>query len=136
MWRDRDYDYSFLLEIMQFKLQKMCVKFGSSQTVVDSEDSVRYMRICISLIEKIKDGHYEFEPNDYLSDCGIGGEKSTLDFFKKYPGSYRKAMSDPRFSNYIQSDEGIAIATGMVRNEKARRILFSILNQKIQHWWL
>ena len=137
IWRDRDFDYSYLLGIMKFKLQNMISCFDSHVENPAASVDIRYMKICISLIEKIESDFYDFEPCDYLEihPSATKNDKTPTDFFKKYPGSYRKAMSDPRFSNYSKSDEGIAIAMGMVRNEKARRILFSILNQKIQHWW-
>lgn len=139
IWRDRDFDYAYLLEIVKFKLQNMISCFNSHIEVTSTSNEVRYMKICISLIEKIESDFYDFEPCDYLLDTHPSARKNDntpTDFFKKYPGSYRKAISDPRFKNYTKSDDGIAIAMGMVRNEKARRILFSILNQKIQHWWI
>jgi hypothetical protein len=47
----------------------------------------------------------------------------------------RKAKKDPRFKSYFKGDRNGGLAVGIIRHEKARKLLFKILEQRIEHWW-
>ncbi len=59
----------------------------------------------------------------------------TEQFVKKYTHALRKAKKDPRFKNYFENKKHSGLAVSIVRHEKARKLLFKILEQRIEHWW-
>ncbi len=59
----------------------------------------------------------------------------TEQFVKKYTHALRRAKKDPRFKSYFEGDRNGGLAVSIVRHEKARKLLFKILEQRIEHWW-
>jgi hypothetical protein len=59
----------------------------------------------------------------------------TEQFVKKYPHALRRAKKDPRFKNYFKGSRNGGLAVSIVRHEKARKLLFKILEQRIERWW-
>jgi len=113
------------------------------------------MRICEKLIELIQDEYYSHEYFDYY-DNKFSFEKTedsdhfelksevTRDdlqtYIQKYPHAKRAAIINPKYNVFINSmsgspDVGMSIAIGMVRHNKAKKLLFNILENKIEHWW-
>ena len=54
--------------------------------------------------------------------------------FLNTPHAKRRVLSDPKFERY-RDGERIHVAMGCIRHEKARKLLFKILEQRIEHWW-
>jgi hypothetical protein len=49
-------------------------------------------------------------------------------------------MNHPRYSKFIDpmsesTDSRLAMVMGIARHEKAKKLLFKILEQKIESWW-
>jgi hypothetical protein len=59
----------------------------------------------------------------------------TDQYLEKYPHALKVAKKDPRFKNYFEGKRNGVIAVGIVRHEKAKKLLFKILEQRIEHWW-
>jgi hypothetical protein len=101
--------------------------------------------LCVRLIEKVQD---EFYGTEYLSYCDLEFqsipnknhpdlhemiliEKSEHynDYFKKYPLVYR-CVPD------LKASKGkIAFQIARINEERARKLLFKILEQNIRRWW-
>lgn len=147
VWKDRDWDHHFLLEMMESKLENMIKAFQNNQKFVGWEDDVRYMQICKKLVERIQSGYYQNEYFDYVDlDFEIINAGSTFkleetiqrddlaEYLNKYPNTYKLVKSSPKYKGY-QKDTGLALAVGMERHLKARKLLFKILEEKIEGWW-
>jgi hypothetical protein len=59
----------------------------------------------------------------------------TEQFVKKYSHALRRAKKDSRFKSYFEGDRNGGLAVSIVRHEKARKLLFKILEQRIERWW-
>lgn len=56
-------------------------------------------------------------------------------YFLKYPKAKQRALESDTYKNYTETDTGIALAMGMERHLKARRLLFKIMEERIESWW-
>ena len=149
IWKDRDWDDHFIFEPLKFKIKNTADYFEKKQRFVGWENEVRYMRICINLIDKIQEEYYRAEYTDYFDDkfnfIPTGdGETYELkidnirddgdQYVSKYPHAKRRVFLDPRFENY-RDGKRIHIAMAIIRHEKAKKLLFKILEHRIEHWW-
>jgi hypothetical protein len=149
IWKDRDWDDHFIFEVLKFKIKNTSKYTEKKQRFVGWEKEVRYMKICETLIDRIQTEYYQTEYQDY-HDFDISAvptengsyqvvfdvkRDDTAEFVKKYPHALRRAKKDPRFNSYFEGDRNGGLAVGIIRHQKAKKLLFKILEQRIEHWW-
>jgi len=112
------------------------------------------MMTCVRLIEKVQDEFYSGEYSDYhktkhwFEDVpgkeGFSTWESKLleenfdDYFKKYPLIYKRVLSgEDVFNREGREDDKqiIAMSIGYINHERARKLLFKIMEQNIEKWW-
>lgn len=149
VWKDRDYDDHFIFQAMKFKIKNTANYVESKKRFLGWEDEVRYMRICQSLIEKIQSSHYQheymnfYEVDHNLVPNGMGSygvttivkRDDTEQYILKHPNTKKIVLSNPRYKSYVKSNSGMALAIGIEKHIKARKLLFKILENKIEGWW-
>ena len=157
LWKDRDWDVSFIYEILQKKLyfQRKCIVEANRHTDVPNVN--RYITLCLNLIERVKNDYYEDEVFDYMKfkfTWDIVKEDPKLmklndelisenldGYLKKYGSSIRYIKSHLKSKNIskycfdINDKKGLALSVSHHNQNKARRLLFKILYEKIEHWW-
>lgn len=147
IWKDRDWDHYHMFAMMDFKLKNMITLFEDKQYFVGWENEVKYMKICRGLIQKLQDSYYQCEYQKYIDydlDLENNGETFRLEetirrndivsYINKYPNTYRLVKNNPEYEGF-EKDMATAIAMGMERHLKARKLLFKILEEKIEGWW-
>ena len=150
IWKDRDWDDHYIFEPLKFKLKNTAKYFEKNQRFVGWENEVRYMRICQTLINRIQDEyykmeHYEFhefkidfvptENNTYEMKSTTTRDDSHT-YVSKYPRTKKMVLSNPHYNPLTKrGDKGIALAMGIERHNRAKKLLFKILEQRIEHWW-
>ena len=65
VWKDRDWDYHFIFEVLKFKIKNTAKYTEKKQRFVGWEKEVRYMKICETLIDRIQTEYYQTEYQDY-----------------------------------------------------------------------
>lgn len=149
IWKDRDWDDHYIFEPLKFKLKNTANYFEKNQRFVGWEKEVKYIRICEKLISRIQNDYYQMEYQDYYdfdmstvpTEDGMYQvvfdvkRDNTEQFIKKYPHALREAKKDPKFESYFKEGRNGYLAVGVVRHNKARKLLFKILEQRIEHWW-
>ena len=150
VWKDRDWDDHFIFEALKFKLKNTANYFEEKQRFVGWEDEVKYIRICEKLITRIQDDYYQTEYMDYvnmefdlipISNTDRFEYKSTVTennlnkYFALYPKTKKKVLLSDRYKTYVPTDTGIALAMGVERHLKARKLLFKIMERRIEAWW-
>lgn len=75
VWRDRDWDWAYLFEAMEFKLRNMSALFKKYGHHVGSEKDAKRMLICAELLKRLRE-------EDYIFDKDFGKEREA--FFKEY----------------------------------------------------
>lgn len=149
IWKDRDWDDHYIFEVLKFKLKNTANLIESKKRFLGWEEEVRYMRICQRLIEKIQNSDYQHEYlNYYETDINlVPNEMGSYDMVKtvkrddtelyilKHPNTKKIVLNNVRYKSYIVKNSGIALAIGIEKHIKARKLLFKILEEKIEHWW-
>jgi hypothetical protein len=150
IWKDRNWDHSFILDIIKFKLKQQSLYIGNENRHTRAKKDARDMIICVNLIEKINDGFYESEYFDFYKDDMWTEELADKpgyyemkfnpvwekfdDYFKLYPLIYNKVLKDGGiFSN--DTKHHIAMNIGHINQQRAQDLLFKIMNENINGWW-
>ena len=55
IWRDRDFDWEFLANIMQFKMQNMSDYFKTADITEDSPQMAKELLICVEALKRMKE---------------------------------------------------------------------------------
>ena len=145
IWNDQDWDDHYIFEILKFKLKNQAEYIGSKNRHMSAKRDAEIMMLCTRLIDKVQD---EWYGKEYLSYCesemkftpseshpgSYEMEFEELsehydDYFKKYPLIYRMV---PDLS---ASKDKIAFQIAKINEERAHKLLFTILEQNIRRWW-
>ena len=145
IWRDQDWDHSYIYEILKFKLKNQARYIGGKNRHTTAKRDAEIMMLCTHLIDKVQDGYYGKEYLEYCesemkftpSETHPGSYEMEFeelsehydDYFKKYPLIYRMVpdLQAPK-------DE-IAFHIAKINEERAHKLLFKILEQNIRRWW-
>jgi hypothetical protein len=132
VWKDRDWDFTSVYDILRFKIENMSNYIDNRKTFVGYENEVKYMRLCKKLIGLISDDYYlthyldmveaKWGPYNYVKD-------SSGKFFKHIKV---KTQEDKEDCDRMTT-EMLELATKM--NAKAKRLLYHILEEHLEKWW-
>lgn len=149
IWKDRDWDSSFIFEILKFKLQNQAKYIGREDRHIRAQLDVKRMLVCCKLIDRINNDYYGMEYMDYCVnefnwlECEQPGYKQLEikeisnnfeDYFKKYPRSFNYCIESNKIGP-LECDKIIAMKIAQYNQKKASKLLFKILEENIQMWW-
>jgi len=144
VWNDRDWDHDFILQTLKFKIQKTADYIQSKKRFVGWENEVRYMRISIELISRIQEDYYQAEYFPYR-DTELVKEgdwykiETTRDdskiYLAKYPLDLKRAMKHPETQVFFKEESSYYMGVSRYRHIKSRKLLFKILEERIERWW-
>lgn len=155
IWRDRDWDTSFIFEIMIQKLKNQSDYIGKKDRHTSAKRDAEIMMTCVRLMEKVEQEYYNAEYMDYhesdynwidsdepgYSELEILEKSENFDeYFKKYPSTMRKVLSNPKSFDYVQEEykdkkNTLAMLIARENHNKAKRILFTLMERNIEKWW-
>lgn len=161
IWKDRDWDDHYIWEIMKNKLRWQAKYIGDRDFHTRAEMDARRMRVCANLIDKVQNEFYSSEYMDYHEssfnwlDIPNKPDHKQLeiettfesfdDYFKKYPLVHKKVLADKKLQIFtIEEKDGetdvdvkqrIAMNMGHYNHERARKLLFKIMEENIEGWW-
>jgi hypothetical protein len=146
IWRDRDWDSTFIFNILIKKLEFQAKYIGTNNRHTRAKRDSEIMMTCVRLMEKIREEEYAIEYMDYhdtkfeFVDCDIPGHKQLKttelsenfnDYFKKYPRLHKKISSE----NPNEPKNRIAFLMAIENHKKAKKTLFKLMENYIEHWW-
>jgi hypothetical protein len=158
IWKDRHWDHGYIFTILQHKLKAQSKYIGSRDIHTRAQQDAKRMRLCVNLIQKLQDDFYSMEYMDYAKnrhwfepvpgDERLSSWESRLleenfdDYFKKYPLIYKRVLNgDGIFSlgdhDNVSTDkkQRIAMNIGHINHDRARKLLFKIMESEIEKWW-
>jgi hypothetical protein len=156
IWKDRDWDDSYIFTILQTKLKFQSKYIGERDYHTRAKRDSEVMNLCVNLIEKVKDEYYSMEYIDYFNtkydfvDSDTPGYKrmefteiseNADDYFKKYPLIYKRVLKGEGWLPIIDEDTGevnkkiIAMNMAQINHNRARKLLFNIMGDQIEKWW-
>jgi hypothetical protein len=144
LWRDRDYDYWYILDSLQFKIKNTSKYIAKHKHYAGYKRDVERMNLCVRLLDKIQNNFYKFEYQDFCTnkvtilhdvetECELVKEISSSEhlneYFNKYKREYKKIFDKEKTPVWN------AVLLGNSIENKARRILFKIIEENIFNWW-
>jgi len=161
IWKDRDWDDHYIWEIMKNKLRWQAKYIGDRDFHTRAEMDARRMRLCANLMDKVQDEFYSSEYMgyheskwDFLDIPDKPGYKELDmqttsenfdDYFKKYPLAYKKILADKKLQIFgieardgeteVDAKQRIAMNIGYYNHNRARKLLFKIMEENIEGWW-
>lgn len=154
IWKDRNWDYRYIFQILEHKLKAQSKYIGERDIHTRAQRDAEVMMTCVRLLQKIGDEYYSSEYTDYhktkhwFEDVpdkpGYKSWESRLleenfdDYFKKYPLIYKRVLSGEGVFDREERENNkqiIAMNIGYINHERAKKLLFKIMEQNIERWW-
>ena len=153
IWKDRNWDSSFIFDILSHKLKAQAKYIGDREMHVSAERDAEVMMACVRLIEKVQEEWYSMEYMDYhktkhwfepISDkpgYSTWGSKQIEenfdDYFAKYPLIYKRVLNGEGWLKIEDENDKDRIASNIahINHDRARKLLFKIMEQNIERWW-
>lgn len=146
LYKDKDWDQYHIYTILQKKIefQRKEIVYANRSTRVWQDN--RDMTIILNLLQRVKDGYYESEHIDYyesnvefipVEGTNLKKMKSEVtserydEYLNKYKSSFRKVLKE---EGEIDKDV-LCMLVARHNQEKARKLLFNMLHEKIERWW-
>ena len=148
IWKDEDWDSHFIFEILKFKLKNQAKFIGSRDIHTRAKREAEIMMLCVSLMDKVQNDYYSTEHLNYEENkiyfIPIGGTDTSEikikhisdnldDYFSKYPLVYKEVVSQHIHKN--PDKHIIAIYMSRMNHDRARKLLFKIIEENIEKWW-
>lgn len=128
IYRDRDWDYVYLMEIIKFKLENMEECFRKYGCTVDSKRKAKEMRICIKLLGRIAEDDYcEKEYDDHYEKWGRPEFKDHTIKCSKIITKDDELQSRKESNRLYEKEEKL--------KKQDMDLLFKIMRRKILGWW-
>jgi hypothetical protein len=151
IWKDRDYDHSYIFTILKNKLINQADYLEKNNHFVNSLRQVQIIRTCVRLINKINEDYYHMEYTDYhvsshdwldilegeYANKGYKEMKTTLisENFDEYFAKYKLVYLKIKKLNPNDEKMSLAIKISHENHKRCKKILFSILENNIENWW-
>jgi hypothetical protein len=154
IWKDRNWDSHYIFDIMKHKLSGQADYIGRRDLHTRAQEDAKKMRLCVKLMGLVQEEFYSSEYSDYHKTkhwFEPVPDKPTLsswesrlleenfdDYFKKYPLIYKRVMNgDGIFGREGREDDKqiIAMNIGHINHDRARKLLFKIMEENIEGWW-
>jgi len=154
IWKDRNWDSHYIFEIMMHKLKAQSKYIGERDIHVRAKRDAEVMMTCVRLMKLVQDEFYSSEYMDYhktkhwFEDVpdkpSYSSWESKLmeetfdDYFAKYPLIHKRVMGgEGVFKREGREDDKQIIAMNIahINHDRARKLLFKIMEQHIERWW-
>ena len=148
IWNDRDWDDAFILKILQKKIEFQRKELVNANRHTRIELDNRDMTLALNLLERVKEEYYNLECMDYwdndmlfddipnnsghkLVDIVTKSERYD-EFLSKYPSSVRAVIKK---HGEQEDKQRLCLMVSYYNHEKANKLLFRILEERLTYWW-
>jgi len=155
IWQDRDYDSFFIYEILKIKLKNQSEHIRSHNNHTSAEYDARKMELCVNLIDKLQNSFYSveyfkfseiehvfvpFEGNADLYELKINEISEAYDnYLALHKSAARKVLADPKLQIFklddSESKRTLVMNVAHYNEDRARKLLFKIIERHIEGWW-
>lgn len=148
IYHDRGWDDSFILKILQKKIEFQRKELVNANRHNRIEIDNRDMTLVLNLLERVREEHYQMECMDYwdndmiFEDVDGRPDLKSIDFeekwekydeyLSKYPSSVRAVIKE-----HGQQDDKkrLCLLVSYYNHSKANKLLFRILEERLGYWW-
>ena len=160
IWKDRNWDHSFIYEILKFKLTAQADYIGTHYRHTRAGRDAEIMMLVTKLIQRCQDDFYDSEYMDYheskfefldvtedddLPEKYRGKKRLEIEvvserfdeYFKKYPRQYKRVVSGEvnRLNGIPKNKKRIAMEIAHENQVRCRQLAFKIIADRIEGWW-
>ena len=155
IWKDRHWDSHYIFEIMMHKIKAQSKYIGDRGIHTRAERDAEIMMTCVRLMKLVQDETYSSEYSDYhktkhwfepADKEGYSTWESRIleedfdGYIKKYPLIEKRVMKgDGIFSldgeDSLEIKQRVAMNIGQINHERARKLLFKLMEANIERWW-
>jgi hypothetical protein len=153
IWKDRNWDSHYIFEVLAHKLKAQSKYISDRDIHTRAKRDAEVMLTCVRLIDKIQEEFYAMEPMDYektkywFEDIPDKPGYSTWesrqleenfdDYFKKYPLIHKRVLNGEGWLKIEDFTDKHRIASNIahINHDRARKLLFKIMEQNIERWW-
>jgi hypothetical protein len=153
IWKDRNWDSHYVFEILMHKLEAQSKYIGERDIHTRAKRDSEVMMTCVRLMKKVQDEWYSMEYMDYhktkhwFEPCEDKPGYSTWEsreleenfdeYFTKYPLIYKRVINGEGIFKLDGTDDKNRIAMNIahINHDRARKLLFKIMEQNIEGWW-
>jgi len=152
--KDRNWDSHYIFEIMIHKLKAQSKYIGERDIHTRAKRDAEVMMTCVRLMKLVQKETYSSEYMDYhktknwFEPCKDKEGYSTWeskeleenfdDYFAKYPLIYKRVINGEGVFNLEGREDDkqvIAMNIAHINHNRARKLLFKIMEQNIEGWW-
>ena len=155
IWKDRDWDHSYVYEIIRVKLEHQAKSIGNRDRHTTAKRDSDRMRLVAKLIKlqqddfysmeymDYHDAKYDFVPTDeteqwYTMEDTLISERFD-EYFAKYPRQYQLILAQEMMSDtpmlHPDQKKYIAMAIAHTNMQRCRKLIFKIMESEIEKWW-
>lgn len=140
IWKDRDWDDSYIFEVLKHKIKFTAEYTKKRQFYNGWKREVELMELCVKLIERIQNEYYQDLAHDYINNkygksewefLPIPGSTSCSELILKHKNIENGTYTEADYTKEFRDKTAEAYA----KQEKARKLLFRILHEHILRWW-
>ena len=148
IFHDRNWDGNYILKILQKKIEFQRKELVNANRHTRIESDNRDMTIVLNLLERVRHEYYQMECMDYWDSEMVFNavpDKPNLksidvvtkserynEFLSKYPSSVRAVVKE----HGEQDDKNrLCLMVSYYNHEKANKLLFQILEERLAYWW-
>ena len=148
IFHDRNWDGNYILKILQKKIEFQRKELVNANRHTRIESDNRDMTIVLNLLERVRHEYYQMECMDYWDSEMVFNavpDKPNLksidvvtkserynEFLSKYPSSVRAVVKQ----HGEQDDKNrLCLMVSYYNHEKANKLLFRILEERLAYWW-
>lgn len=155
IWKDRHWDSHYIFDIMMHKIKAQSNYIGDRGIHTRAERDAEIMMTCVRLMKLVQDETYSSEYSDYhktkhwfepADKEGYSTWESRIleedfdGYIKKYPLIEKRVMAgEGIFSldgeDSLEIKQRIAMNIGQINHNRARKLLFKLMEQNIERWW-
>ena len=148
MYHDRDWDGDYILKILQKKIEHQRKELVNANRHMNIDRDNRYMTLALNLLERVRQDHYGLECMDYWDDNisfddildnsnlkSIEIETTNerfSEYLNKYPSSVRAITKE---YGVIEDKKTLCLKVSYYNHNKANKLLFRVLEEKLAQWW-
>lgn len=149
LWNQFDFDYRYAIDVFKFQLKNLADFMDSDKSrTLDASVRAQRIRTVIKLIDKVYDEEYACEYQDKLKekygnskfDFIPTGDTTYNDFTNKEEKLYEMVkVWNTKYSEdelkQIAEDESKMFNESQLKQEKAHRLLWKMIEHNIRGWW-